>query len=269
MEKRWLTVGDDRVSDGCKDNQRAGWIALNDAFPSGDDRPLRFPGCRCVVQYRRKAGVNTATQATAKDYNEALPVTRFDTGEAANKYFKKTSPHGKLKAKERNALTYYQSLGYARINDHLRGLDVLEGDALTSIQANIDLLDKSLANAALKDNTETYRGMLIEPDNAAGKKLLRQLKPGFTYKDEGYVSTTVAREVAEGFGGGENVDSEVTNVMMIIRAPQGTPAIYTPVANPDQLSREYELLLARGLTYRVLSRKVTDGLVTLEVEIVL
>jgi hypothetical protein len=55
MEKAWLTVGDDRVSDGCEENQGAGWIAFDEDFPSGDDAPLRFPGCRCAVQMRPKA----------------------------------------------------------------------------------------------------------------------------------------------------------------------------------------------------------------------
>jgi len=54
MEKAWLTVGDDRVSDGCQSNQGAGWIEFADAFPSGHPAPLRFPGCRCAVQMRPK-----------------------------------------------------------------------------------------------------------------------------------------------------------------------------------------------------------------------
>lgn len=53
MEKSWLTVGDGRVSDGCRDNAVAGWIELSSAFPSGHPAPLRFPGCRCALQMRR------------------------------------------------------------------------------------------------------------------------------------------------------------------------------------------------------------------------
>lgn len=54
FEKYWLTSNDDRVSDECKKNQAQGWIDLDDSFTSGDERPLRFPGCRCVLQLRRK-----------------------------------------------------------------------------------------------------------------------------------------------------------------------------------------------------------------------
>lgn len=56
MEKKWDTIGDNRVSDGCRENEQAGWIPIDEAFPSGDMRPLRFPGCRCTVLYRRARG---------------------------------------------------------------------------------------------------------------------------------------------------------------------------------------------------------------------
>lgn len=53
IEKAWLTVGDDRVSDGCRANDAAGWIPFAQTFPSGHAAPLRFPGCRCALQTRR------------------------------------------------------------------------------------------------------------------------------------------------------------------------------------------------------------------------
>jgi len=52
MEKSWNTVGDERVSDGCQENEDAGWIPIDQPFPSGDMQPLRFPGCRCNLQTR-------------------------------------------------------------------------------------------------------------------------------------------------------------------------------------------------------------------------
>ena len=47
MLKRWMNMGDDRVSDGCIENGNAGWIDSREAFPSGHQFPPRFPGCRC------------------------------------------------------------------------------------------------------------------------------------------------------------------------------------------------------------------------------
>lgn len=54
MEKSWLTMGDQRVSDGCRANAAVGWIPLDQPFPSGHLRPLRFPGCRCDLLIRQK-----------------------------------------------------------------------------------------------------------------------------------------------------------------------------------------------------------------------
>ena len=47
MMKAWQTLEDNRVSDGCQENERAGWIPINEKFPSGHMHPPRFPGCRC------------------------------------------------------------------------------------------------------------------------------------------------------------------------------------------------------------------------------
>ena len=47
VEKSWLTLGDDRVSDICRTNAAAGWIPLQQSYPSGHERPLGHVACRC------------------------------------------------------------------------------------------------------------------------------------------------------------------------------------------------------------------------------
>ena len=54
MEKRWMTVGDDLVTDECEANQADGWIPADQSHSSGHQHPPRFPGCRCDELYRRK-----------------------------------------------------------------------------------------------------------------------------------------------------------------------------------------------------------------------
>lgn len=54
MEKSWLTVGDDRVSEVCQGNQDEGWIPWDQAHASGQQHPLAHPACRCTELYRRK-----------------------------------------------------------------------------------------------------------------------------------------------------------------------------------------------------------------------
>lgn len=51
-EKKWSTMGDDRVSEGCQRNAREGWIPADQTHDSGHMHPLRFPGCRCDELYR-------------------------------------------------------------------------------------------------------------------------------------------------------------------------------------------------------------------------
>ena len=47
--KEWVTVGDDRVSLECQDNEAAGVIPFNQAFPAGPMTPPQHPGCRCAA----------------------------------------------------------------------------------------------------------------------------------------------------------------------------------------------------------------------------
>jgi len=53
MEKMWMTSHDDRVSDGCEENEGDGWIPITDMHTSGHQQPPRFPGCRCYEIYRQ------------------------------------------------------------------------------------------------------------------------------------------------------------------------------------------------------------------------
>ncbi len=54
MQKAWLSVKDARVRPEHRENDDAGWIALDDTFPSGNDRPPTDPRCRCTLLQRRK-----------------------------------------------------------------------------------------------------------------------------------------------------------------------------------------------------------------------
>lgn len=52
MEKGWQTAEDERVRPEHRDNQAAGWIAMDEPFPSGDDIPPSDSGCRCAALWR-------------------------------------------------------------------------------------------------------------------------------------------------------------------------------------------------------------------------
>jgi len=58
LKKRWNTVGDKRVTRGCRHNASQGFVNLDWEYTSVDgigksttERPTRFPGCRCTLDY--------------------------------------------------------------------------------------------------------------------------------------------------------------------------------------------------------------------------
>lgn len=49
--KRWITRGDERVSDICQSCEAQGVIPIKDSFAGGVARPPAHPNCRCTVAY--------------------------------------------------------------------------------------------------------------------------------------------------------------------------------------------------------------------------
>lgn len=84
MEKAWSTMGDDRVSDECEENESAGWIAFDEPFPSGDMHPLRFPGCRCDMEERMEEGTELPAEGEGAPYE-------FPYSPDAERYFETRS----------------------------------------------------------------------------------------------------------------------------------------------------------------------------------
>lgn len=71
--KRWITVGDSKVSDMDERNQAEGWVGIDKTFSSGDQFPPSHPNCRCTVAYRssepnafNEASVDAAVEQTAE-----------------------------------------------------------------------------------------------------------------------------------------------------------------------------------------------------------
>lgn len=51
MKKIWDTVGDDKVTPECRNNEAQGWILYEQNRPSGDNKAPRHsnPRCRCTT----------------------------------------------------------------------------------------------------------------------------------------------------------------------------------------------------------------------------
>lgn len=52
MQKAWSTADDEVVCEECMGNEEAGWIEMDEEFPSGDDATPAHPNCRCDIIVR-------------------------------------------------------------------------------------------------------------------------------------------------------------------------------------------------------------------------
>lgn len=57
LQKHWIAEPD--CCDDCQENEDAGFIDLDDEFPSGDDAPQAHPHCRCALGIRGDQGDDT------------------------------------------------------------------------------------------------------------------------------------------------------------------------------------------------------------------
>jgi hypothetical protein len=171
----------------------------------------------------------------------------------------------KLKPAQATSLQWYQGVGHDRINAELRGSERIR-DQYT-LDNTTRILDSIMQRSRLQQPVTVQRGMLLETSEAQAQ--IARWQPGTTFRDPGYVSTTVSPDVARRFGAGVTPgDDSVQTVDVRIRVPAGTPAIYMPTAQPLRAVAEQELLLGRNLTYRVVERTEQDGKITVVLEVV-
>lgn len=101
MMKAWQTLEDDRVSDGCKENERVGWIPINKEFPSGHMHPPRFPGCRCdfLQDILEEDMLGKSIDALyGKQYtNSAVNITKSSPSKTVSSQVQQVTPSKKTK----------------------------------------------------------------------------------------------------------------------------------------------------------------------------
>lgn len=102
MMKAWQTLEDDRVSDGCKENERVGWIPINKEFPSGHMHPPRFPGCRCdfLQDILEEDMLGKPIEALyGKQYtSSAVNITKSSPSKTVSSQVQQVTPSKKTKA---------------------------------------------------------------------------------------------------------------------------------------------------------------------------
>jgi hypothetical protein len=153
-----------------------------------------------------------------------------------------------------SALGSYTDSGYKSINKTLRGAPpppVTDPDSIASSQRMAARIDTAVRNAPpLEQDVLVFR--------AVSHKAMPKIKTGAVVEDKGIVSTSVSSVVAGGFA----ADMSAEPVMMAIRVPKGSRALYVDSisANPG----EDEVLLPMGTKMRMMG-KLADGTIKMEV----
>jgi hypothetical protein len=162
-----------------------------------------------------------------------------------------------LTPEEQESLRVYSGESAADINAHLRGYSPgidpsarLKGERAT-VQAN---LDSAIDKSSLPENLMAFRGI-----SSDGWSRFEDLKPGDTFEDKGYVSTTLNRNIATQFA---RVDGPAGGVMIAL-LPKGIKALPLDVMLTQDAERE--VLLPRNSKFRVREVNEDIGLVTVDV----
>ncbi len=159
------------------------------------------------------------------------------------------------------ALETYRGETYEEINDDLRS-----GRTGSSHDATIKAIDVAMSHSKLANGVTVHRGVLnldMFQDVDTSKSLV-----GMEYLERAYTSTTADPAVIGDFHAPKGA-------VLNIYAPAGTQAVQLSNFGPEPApglrrppTDEAELLLQRGLTYRVTKDHTVDGVRQLDVEVV-
>lgn len=153
-----------------------------------------------------------------------------------------------LTDEELAAINRYE-VDYSDINDPLRNGEGVPNNWRDDVRN----LDNALNRGRVQQDIIVYRDLRQSP--------LDNLRPGQTYTEKGYVSTSLDKDL--GF-----VDGRTTSVQ--IRVPKGAKGGYLPSkSDAKKYVSQKELLLARNTKFRVVSNTVgSNGVRNIVLEVV-
>ncbi len=166
----------------------------------------------------------------------------FDSPEAAHVWGFKASGDwaNGLSKDEFKSVGRYMSHEYREVNSGLRSNN---GKPPAAIKESVANIDRALSRSKVPEDVTVFRGV--------GADVAAQMKPGATFKDQGFTSTSLNSAVGEHYG----------TASMEIRVPKGSQGAYvqTLLKNPKNPGTEQELLLPRGQSFKVVRVEQRGG----------
>ena len=177
-------------------------------------------------------------------------------------------------SEEKAALKEYQSGmyesaigGYANIQSYLRTGKPKYGSFDAKEKAIADEVVKNVSSAIKKHPLDkpmtVYRGLKINKDEP-GSKMYQDLKPGDTFQDEGFTSTSTNKKVGDKFS--EKLNRSDTPIVMEISLKPGDHAL--PMDQYHKHDTEKEMLLDRKTKFKVVSVSERSGVKKIKLELV-
>jgi 2'-5' RNA ligase len=224
-------------------------------YEDDDDGDWNYGQLNAVPERRRDEGVQTVETIR----NDARVEASFRGAATGKKALAATTNARDVTSSA--SVREYQTSVDSEVNGSLR-----EGRESSDPIAQMTLrdLDAGMANAKVDRDVAVYRG-IRNPRRTFGPAWdSRENNEGLTWQDKGFSSTTASAEVADNF-----VADSAAGVKMRILVPQGTKALHLPKTEA-LISDEQEILLNRGLTYRIIRDTKRDkfGIRLIDVEIV-
>jgi hypothetical protein len=117
-------------------------------------------------------------------------------------------------------------------------------------QPQIDHLDSAMHKHALQNNIHAWRGI---SSNKSASEVLDNLKPGDTFHDKGYTSTSLNPHISKDFG------SQNKNLIHI-KVPKGSHGLYlNHILGNSVLPEQHELVLPRNSKFRYEGKEENNG----------
>jgi SPP1 gp7 family putative phage head morphogenesis protein len=237
-------------------------VEIGSSFNSGQMQPPAHPHCRCNLLpeipdyegYLNSLGIRFDDTSGAINIPEAKPVVIAQDKLTSFAKFQKEQGYT-LTPDEIQALKDYQNTEYTPINNILRipratlekyneqNYDKLNPVTWRKKQKAIDALNQMITKAPpLEEPIVVFRGI---KGDAAEK--LASLRVGSTYKEPGFVSTSMSQEVGYRFMGDEGVLLEIV-------VPKGTKGVSVE-AFITSTNAEFEWLMAPGTRFKVIGKQ--------------
>jgi len=154
---------------------------------------------------------------------------------------------------ETGSLKSYVANGYLKINR-----DAVAG----RISPSVKNLDSAISKSRLANDTMLYRGLSLPEDSSFSR-----LRPGDSFTERSFVSTTADRSIAEKFASPKLKESD-ESVVLRIKALGGTPAVNMHAAlGGMRTHEEKEFLLGRETRFSVTKVVRDKGIRYIDVEV--